>query len=231
MTFVTIAPTPAILVVEDDADLRTALDVLLSSHGFSVTATDTGEAALAAAQQRPPDVVILDVNLPGINGPEVCRRLRLFSSAPVLFLTGAIDVADELVGFSAGADDYIRKPFTPQLLVARVQAHLRRSDTASTDAVVHAANVQIDRGGRTVTVDGAEVDLTRIEYQILALLAENVRRIISRDQLIEGVWGSWFTDDHIIDVNLSRLRQKLARAGAPAKLISTHRGLGYRLNP
>lgn len=221
-----------ILVIEDDDDLRSSIAILLESHGFVVHQAANGEDGLEEARRRHPQVVILDVDLPGINGTEVCRRLRTFSMAPVLFLTGATEIADELVAFSAGADDYIAKPFSPQILVARVQAHVRRMhESDQRSSIVHAANMTIDLQSRLVTVDSVEVELTKIEYGILAMLAENIRRIISRDQIIEEVWGDWFSEDHVIDVNLSRLRSKLAKAGAPAKLISTHRGLGFRLNP
>lgn len=224
--------TRSALVVEDDADLRTILSVLLQGQGFRVLEAGDGEAALAMARADLPDIVLLDVHLPGIHGPEVCRRLRTFSDVPVLFLTGATDDTDELVGFAAGGDDYVHKPFTPQLLLARVASLVRRGSQAAPERgeTVVAGDVRVDLTARTATVGSTELDLTRTEYDVLALLAENAGRIISRPQLLEAVWGAWFGDDHVIDVTLSRLRHKLGRAGAPTGLISTHRGLGYRFN-
>lgn len=221
------------LIVEDDPDLLEIISVLLSSQGLRVIRAVDGERGLLLAAADPPDIAILDVHLPGIHGPEVCRRLREFSDAPVLFLTAATEEADELTGFAVGGDDYVHKPFTPRLLTARVMALLRRGKTGSGQppAVVRAANVSIDLDAMLVAVDGEELELSRTEYGLLAALAASPGRILSRQRLLEGVWGQWYGDDHVIDVTLSRLRGKLSASGAPPKLITTHRGLGYRLNP
>lgn len=225
------APSKTALVIEDDPDLRTIISVLLSSHGLKVVQAADGEKGVALARVEPPDVVVLDVNLPGILGPEVCRQLRTFTSAPVLFLTGATGENDELEGFSAGGDDYVHKPFTPQLLAARVQALLKRGASSDTPrTVVTAGEVYIDLIARLVRVGGVELDLSRTEYDLVAVLAENSGRIMSRRALLDAVWGGWFGDDHVIDVSLSRLRRKLAAAGVNPGLITTHRGLGYRFN-
>lgn len=225
------APT-RILVVEDDPDLRAVLGVLLASEGYEVSEAAEGERGLELANGLQPALVVLDVDLPGINGVEVCRRLRQTSNVPVLFLTAASSEIDELVGFAAGGDDYIAKPFAPHVLIARIQALLRRvHDVAANNGdVVVTANVRIDLLARNVAVSGTELDLTRTELGILEVLAQNLGRITSRDELLNAVWGSTFGDKHVVDVNLSRLRAKLTAAGAPPKLITTHRGLGYRLN-
>lgn len=225
------APSKTALVIEDDPDLRTIISVLLSSHGLKVVQAADGEKGVAIARAEPPDVVVLDVNLPGILGPEVCRQLRTFTQAPVLFLTGATGENDELEGFTAGGDDYVHKPFTPQLLAARVQALLKRgSSSEQPRTVVTAGPVDIDLGARTVHVSGAELELSRTEYDLIAVLADNAGRIMTRRALLDAVWGDWFGDDHVIDVSLSRLRRKLADAGVDPALITTHRGLGYRFN-
>lgn len=225
-------PTPkTALVIEDDPDLRTIISVLLSSHGLKVVQAADGEKGVAIARKDPPDVVVLDVNLPGILGPEVCRQLRTFTTAPVLFLTGATSESDELDGFIAGGDDYVHKPFTPQLLAARIQALLKRgASSEQSRTLVAAGPVAIDLSARIVRVSGAELELSRTEYDLIAVLADNAGRIMTRRALLDAVWGGWFGDDHVIDVSLSRLRRKLADAGVDPALITTHRGLGYRFN-
>ena len=219
------------LVIEDDPDLRTIISVLLASHGLKVLEAADGERGVTLARSTSPDVVVLDVNLPGILGPEVCRQLRTFTSAPVLFLTGATSEGEELDGFTAGGDDYVHKPFTPQLLAARVQALLKRGVVEEKPrTVVVTGEVYIDLVARTVQVGGVELELSRTEYDLIAVLAENAGRIMSRRALLDSVWGAWFGDDHVIDVSVSRLRRKLADAGVAPGLITTHRGLGYRFN-
>jgi DNA-binding response OmpR family regulator len=219
-----------VLVVDEHADLCAALDVLLTGHGFAVVRAGDGPRALEVARTEGPDAVLLDVELPGLNGTEVCRRLRTFTDVPVLFLTGATDVTDQLVGFAAGADDYIPKPFHPPLLVARLQAHLRRHRDPGPGPVVRSGSLAVDLVARRVTVGATEVTLTRTEYAIVEFLAEHADRIMSREQLVDAVWDGWCGDDHVIDVNLSRLRQKLRQAGGPEAVITTHRGLGFRWN-
>lgn len=219
------------LVIEDDPDLRTIISVLLSSHGLRVLEAADGERGVALARTETPDVVVLDVNLPGILGPEVCRQLRAFTAAPVLFLTGATGESDELEGFTAGGDDYVHKPFTPQLLAARVQALLKRGAVEEKPkSVVVTGEVYIDLVARVVRVGGVELELSRTEYDLISVLAENAGRIMTRRSLLDSVWGDWFGDDHVIDVSVSRLRRKLADAGVAPGLITTHRGLGYRFN-
>lgn len=222
-------PARHILVVDDDPDLTDLVRELLRGEGHSISAAPTGEQAEQMARARPPDLIVLDVDLPGMKGPEVCRRLREFSTAPILFLTAASSDADQIVGFTAGADDYVTKPFGPQVLLARVRTLLARgSRTTSGPKLI--ANVEIDTNAQVVMVEGQLIELTKTEYDMLTTLAAREGRIVSKVELMREVWGEWFGDDHVIEVTISRLRTKLARAGAPERLITTHRGLGYRLS-
>ncbi|MFM8304994.1 MAG: response regulator transcription factor [Actinomycetota bacterium] len=219
-----------VLLIEDDLDLAAALELLFAGNGCTLVHASSGEHGLRLAETDPPDVVLLDVDLPGINGPEVCRRLRTFSAVPVVFLTGATDPIDAISGFTAGGDDYVTKPFHPQLLVARVDALLKRPHMDHDGAPIRVGAVAVDTTARVVTVAGEELALTKIEYDLLACLATHLAQIMSRAQLIDQVWGTWSGDDHVVDVNISRLRRKLTAAGADPDLITTHRGMGYRMN-
>ncbi len=223
-------PARHILVVDDDPDLTDLVRELLHGEGHSISVAPSGERAEQIARARTPDLIILDVDLPGMKGPEVCRRLREFSTAPILFLTAASSESDQIVGFTAGADDYVTKPFGPQVLLARVRTLLARG-TRSTSGPKLIANVQIDANAQVVTVDGTLIDLTKTEYDVLTTLSAREGHIISKVELLREVWGEWFGDDHVIEVTISRLRTKLVHAGAPERLITTHRGLGYRISP
>lgn len=222
-------PARHVLVVDDDPDLTDLVRELLHGEGHSISVAATGERAEQMARARIPDLIILDVDLPGMKGPEVCRRLREFSTAPILFLTAASSDADQIVGFTAGADDYVTKPFGSHVLLARVRTLLSRG-TRSTSGPKLIANVEIDATAQVVTVDQQLIDLTKTEYDVLTTLAAREGHIISKVELIREVWGEWFGDDHVVEVTISRLRTKLIRAGAPEKLITTHRGLGYRIS-
>ncbi len=218
-----------ILVVDDDPDLVDLVRELLHGEGHSISVASTGERAEQIARARPPDLIILDVDLPGMKGPEVCRRLREFSTAPILFLTAAASEADQIVGFTAGADDYVTKPFGPHVLLARVRILLAARSRA-TLAPKLIANVGIDAVAQVVTVNDQLIELTKIEYDLLTTLSEREGHIISKSDLVHKVWGEWFGDSHVIEVAISRLRAKLIRAGAPDGLITTHRGIGYRIS-
>ncbi len=222
-------PVRHILVVDDDPDLTDLVRELLHGEGHSISVAPNGERAEQIARARPPDLIILDVDLPGMKGPEVCRRLREFSTAPILFLTAASSEADQIVGFTAGADDYVTKPFGPHVLLARVRTLLARG-TRTTSGPKLIGNVQIDANAQVVTVDGILIDLTKTEYDVLTTLSAREGHIISKSDLVHEVWGEWFGDSHVIEVTISRLRAKLVRAGAPDRLITTHRGIGYRIS-
>src|SRR4051794_10711703 len=220
------------LVVDDAAEFRELVASVLRSEGFVVEVAEDGPAALRAAESFTPDVVVLDLGLPGMDGVEVCRRLRTFTDAYVVMLTGREDEVDKLIGLSVGADDYVTKPFSPPELVARARAILRRPP-AGAPAEVHAPrNGQLDGdpAAREAKLDGAVIELTRIEFDLLDALSERPRRALTRGQLLERVWGpNWFGDDHLVDVHVSKLRQKLGDDARAPRFIRTVRGVGYRL--
>ncbi|MGM1059152.1 response regulator transcription factor [Saccharothrix sp. Mg75] len=224
-----------VMVVEDTPEIRLVVELALFDALFDVRAAEDGDTALALARSWDPDVVVLDLNIPGPDGLEVCRRLRHFSTAYVIVLTARADEVDKLVGLSAGADDYLTKPFSPRELVARVHAVLRRPRTAPEPAAPPADRrvlgpVEVDLDAREVVVGGTRVPTTRIEFELLAAIAEHPRQVRTREQLRRRAWGEdWLADDHAVDVHLSNLRRKLAAAGA-RDVITTVRGVGYRVN-
>ncbi|HEX7307209.1 response regulator transcription factor [Lentzea sp.] len=227
--------TAKILVVEDTPEISYVIELALADARFDVRVAADGQEGLRAARQWVPDVVVLDLNLPDLDGFEVCRRLREFTSAYVIMLTGRADEVDKLVGLTSGADDYMTKPFSPRELTARVAVMLRRPRGGpSAPEAPHQRRtlgpVEVDLDTREVLVRGEPVPVTRIEFELLAAISENPRQIRTRDQLRTRAWGeAWLADDHAVDVHLSNLRRKLASAGAPG-LISTVRGVGYRMN-
>ncbi|WP_410635889.1 response regulator transcription factor [Amycolatopsis sp. cmx-4-83] len=220
-----------VLVVEDTDSIREVVELALDDACFDVRTAADGDRALAELRAWDPDVVVLDLNIPGPDGLEVCRRLRGFSEAYVVMLTAKSDEVDKLVGLASGADDYLTKPFSPRELVARIQAMLRRPRSFAAPAAGRVVGpVRIDVEARDVTVSGVHVELTRIEFELLDALTENVRAVCGREALRRRAWGeSWLADDHAVDVHLSNLRRKLAAAGAPG-LIATVRGVGYRID-
>ena len=219
-----------VLVVEDSAVFQAIIREALEREGFSVALATDGHEGLQLARELEPPVVILDLNLPGLDGLEVCRRLRQFSDAYVVMLTGRDDEVDKLVGLSAGADDYVVKPFSGRELVARVRAMLRRPRSGgASDALRRIGDLEIDTLARDVRAGGRAVDLTRIEFDLLDALSAQPRVVFTRDQLLERVWGpTWFGDDHVVDVHLSKLRQKLGDDAQSPRYIRTVRGIGYR---
>ncbi len=221
-----------ILVVEDDPTIAHLLDAYLSSEGFDVRVVGDGEAGLELAHRVRPDVVILDLMLPGIDGIEVCRRLRTFSDAYVLMLTARGEEVDRVIGLSVGADDYVVKPFSPRELSARVQAMLRRprQDDAPSDGPRRFGALVIEPAAREVRVDQDLVNLTRTEFDILDTLSARPQQVFERRLLLEQVWGGdWFGDDHVIDVHVANLRRKLGDDPAAARYVRTVRGVGYRM--
>jgi DNA-binding response OmpR family regulator len=225
---------PKVLIVEDNPDITVMIELSLVDAQLDLRTVDDGDRALAVARDWAPDLVLLDLNIPGPDGFEVCRRLRTYSNAYVIMLTGRTEEVDKLAGLSAGADDYVTKPFSPRELAARVEAVLRRPRDLAHAAGTNERNlgsVIIDLSAREVRVDGSPVELTKIEFDLLAALTENVRQVRTRDQLRERVWGgSWLADEHAIDVHMSNLRRKL-RAGGQDEVITTVRGIGYRFGP
>jgi DNA-binding response OmpR family regulator len=225
------SPPPAsVLVVDDEPPIVDLITGYLTREGFAVTSSTDGLDAVEAVRTRLPDVVILDVMLPGLDGIEVCRRIRTFSDAYVLMLTARGEEIDRIMGLTVGADDYLVKPFSPRELVARVKALLRRPRRATATGGPIADGLEVDEGRRSVRVDGAPVELTALEFDLLAVLARDPGIVVSRQALLDRVWGSDFvTDDHLVDVHIGNLRRKLGDDPARPRFIETVRGVGYRL--
>lgn len=233
------ASTPLRALLCDDApDLRMVLEPLLVREGFEVKVASEGTTAVDLAASFDPDVVIMDVVLPGIDGLEACRRIRQFSDAYLLILSAKNTEIDKVVGLSIGADDYVTKPFSPNELIARLRAMLRRPRRAGRgvayggEATVRTFGaLTIDTAAREVTVDNTDVELTRIEFDLLATLCSRPRQVFSRTQLLELVWGpNWYGDTHVVDVHMSNLRRKLGDRDREAPFILTVRGVGFRLS-
>jgi len=232
-----------VLVVDDEEPLARLVRTYLERDGFEVALAFDGPSGLEAARELRPDVVVLDLGLPGLDGLEVCRRLRTFSDCYVVMLTARGEEVDKLVGLSVGADDYVTKPFSPRELVARVAVMLRRPRAGSVAPAGHpgpdsggggsrlvVGALVVDLDARDVEVDGSAVELTRTEFDLLAALAARPRTAFGRRQLIEAVWGQeWVGDEHLVDVHVGHLRRKLGDDVGSARFIRTVRGIGYRM--
>jgi DNA-binding response OmpR family regulator len=221
-----------VLVVEDTPEFVDLVVLSLAAEGYVIEVAGDGRRALELARSFQPDIVILDVTLPQLDGIEVCRELRGFSDAYVLMLTARGSEIDRVIGLSVGADDYLVKPFFPSELAARVKAILRRPRSPSTATAGERifGGLRIDPQARRIWLDGMEIELSRIEYDILDALSENPGITLRRDQLLDRVWGDdWFGDDHVIDVHLSNLRKKLGDDPRHAKYVRTMRGYGFRM--
>lgn len=222
------------LVVEDEASLARVLGSYLERDGFETTLAHDGLQAVVTARDVDPDVVILDLGLPTLDGIEVCRQIRTFSDAYVVMLTARSEEVDTLIGLSVGADDYITKPFSPRELMARIQAMLRRPRTPREAQDQHHdlrfGDLRVDVQGRDVWLGGEPVALTRTEFDLLAALAERPRMAFSRRQLIDHVWGqTWVGDEHLVDVHIGHLRRKLGDDATEGRFVRTVRGIGYRM--
>jgi DNA-binding response OmpR family regulator len=219
------------LVVDDEAPLADLLRSYLEREGFEVETAGDGETAVELARDRTPDVIVLDLMLPGIDGIEACRRIRSFSDAYILMLTARAEEVDKIVGLSTGADDYLTKPFSPGELVARVRALLRRPRRGTVGAAPRRfGDLIVDPVGREVRMREEIVDLTRLEFDLLDALAESPHVAFTRGQLLERVWGpTWFGDEHVVDVHIANLRRKLGDDGRSPRYIRTVRGVGYRM--
>ncbi|NHN55629.1 response regulator transcription factor [Calidifontibacter sp. DB0510] len=215
-----------VLVVDDEVALAGMVGNYLDRAGYTVQLAHDGLAALEAARAFTPDVVVLDLGLPGLDGIEVCRQLRTFSDAYVLMLTARTEEVDTLIGLSVGADDYVTKPFSVRELVARIGVLLRRPRTATTEPVVQqVGRLRLDLEAHEVLLEGRSIPLTRTEFDVLATLAAQPRRAFDRRALIDAVWGAgWGGDEHLVDTHVAHLRAKLGR-----EVIATVRGVGYRM--
>ena len=227
--------TQHLLMIEDDARLAAMVGEYLTQSGFVVTHMPDGESGLGALQDKPVDLVVLDLMLPGIDGLEVCRRIRALpgdaARVPVLMLTAKGDPMDRVVGLEIGADDYLPKPFEPRELLARIRAILRRRTDGGTPAATPAlrfGSLEIDRDARTVTVGGQVADLTSYQFDLLVTLAERAGRVLTRDQIMEAVRGRELDAfDRSIDVHMGRIRAAIEADAKNPRRILTVRGVGY----
>jgi len=221
--------TPSILVVDDEQNIVDLVSGYLRREGWQVQAATTGTAALRTIAADSPDVVILDLMLPELDGIEVCRRMRSFSDAYVIMLTARAEEVDRIVGLSVGADDYLTKPFSPRELVARVKALLRRPRVGSERSSMGGRGLSVQLGRRRVVADGRDVALTNTEFELLAALVRDPSTVVTRQQLLDRVWGAdYFGDGHVIDVHIGNLRRKLADDPDQPRWIETVRGVGFR---
>lgn len=228
------------LVVEDDPDISLLIAETLMTAGFEVITADNGDDALDSVRRDAPELVTLDLNLPGMDGVEVCRRLRETTDCYVMMVTARHEEIDRLIGLEVGADDYMVKPFSPRELRARVAALFRRprtSDPSSVGSAVPADDLDlggdllIRRARREVLCNGRVVPVTRTEFDLLAFLAERRGTVCSRADIVRAIWHTAFTDDqHLVDVHIANLRGKLRRQ-SPQAWVHTVRGIGYRLDP
>jgi DNA-binding response OmpR family regulator len=228
------------LVVDDEVPLASIVASYLEREQFEVSVAHNGQDAVTMAREIDPDVVVLDLALPGIDGLEACRQLRTFSDAYVVMLTARDTEMDTIIGLSVGADDYVTKPFSPRELVARIRAMLRRPRTVVTGSEAHAVPDQlpprvfgalrVDVAGRQVFLDGEPITLTRTEFDVLAALSGRPGVVFSRRQLLDAVWAeTWVGNEHLVDVHIGHLRRKLGDDPAAPRYVITVRGVGYRM--
>lgn len=230
-------PQPGrVLVVDDEVDLARVVASYLKTEGFDAEIANDGPSAVAAARRDRPQLVVLDLMLPGFDGVEVCRRIREFSDCYIIMLTARDEEIDKVLGLTVGADDYLVKPFSPRELMARVRAMLRRprervgdEESPGADAGPRTFHeLAVDPESRRAWLGDRELGLTRTEFDLLDALTANPRRAFTRRQLIEAVWGAdWFGDEHIVDVHIGHVRRKLHDDAAQPRFIRTVRGVGY----
>lgn len=222
-----------ILIIEDEPGLIESVRYSLEVEGFEVVVADEGRPGLEAARSQKPDLVLLDLMLPGMSGLDVCRQIRVFSDVPIIMLTAKDSEADKVTGLELGADDYLTKPFSMRELIARVRAQLRRASRtgvlAETNEVLRGGPIEVDIDAHAVRVDGVEVDLRPKEFELLESLMRRKNRLSARHVLIDEVWGSsYFGDTKTLDVHIKRLRQKVESDSSQPRHILTVRGLGYK---
>jgi DNA-binding response OmpR family regulator len=224
-----------LLFIEDDEAIRTALRLVLEDEGYEVAVAGDGETGISMFGQINPDLVLLDLRLPDISGFEVCRAIRRTSITPVIMVTAQTDTSDLVNGFDAGADDYVTKPVVPKELSARIRAALRRTQTVEPSAsnaksLSKIGDVEIDRVLSVVRKDGIEIALTKTEFRLLVEFADHPGMVLSRDQLLERVWGyEYLGDSRLVDAHVRRLRVKVETHPEEPTMIVTVRGMGYRL--
>jgi two-component system response regulator MtrA len=221
-----------VLVVDDDPALAEMLGIVLRSEGFTPSFVADGERALAAFRETRPDVVLLDLMLPGMSGIDVCRAIRVESGVPIVMLTAKSDTVDVVLGLESGADDYVVKPFKPKELIARMRARLRRGDDAMPESLTLGppeGQISIDVPGHAVTRDGEPISLTPLEFDLLVALARKPRQVFTREVLLEQVWGyRHAADTRLVNVHVQRLRAKVERDPERPEIVLTVRGVGYK---
>jgi len=222
------APRVKVLVVDDDASLAEMLTLVLRTEGFDSRVCATGDLALAELRDYRPDVVLLDVMLPGKDGIEVCREIRAESGVPIVMLTARSDTVDVIVGLESGADDYVVKPFKPKELVARIRARVRRFEEPAPE-MIPIGDLVIDVAGHQVTRDGTPIALTPLEFDLLLCLARKPWQVFSREVLLEQVWGyRHAADTRLVNVHVQRLRSKVEHDPENPEIVVTVRGVGYK---
>ena len=220
-----------VLVVDDDAALAEMLGIVLRNEGFDSRVCPTGDRALADFHDYRPDVVLLDLMLPGKDGIDVCKEIRAESGVPIIMLTAKNDTVDVVVGLESGADDYVVKPFKPKELVARVRARLRRNEDIAPE-MLRIGDVEIDVPAHQVIRDGGQLQLTPLEFDLLVALARKPRQVFSRELLLEQVWGyRHAADTRLVNVHVQRLRAKVERDPEHPEVVLTVRGVGYKAGP
>jgi len=226
---------PCVLVADDEERIRDIVRSYLEADGFEVVSAADGDEAVRLTRERAPDVVVLDVMMPGLDGVEVLRRLRAESDVYVIMLTAKSDEVDKLVGLSVGADDYVTKPFSPRELVARIRAVLRRTRTPERSAVderLEFDDLVIDTARREVVRHGDVIALSALEFDLLVALARAPGRVLTRSQLLQQVWGwDFYGDERVVDVHIRSIRHELGDSADAPELIGTVRGVGYRFLP
>ena len=217
-----------VLVVDDDASLSEMLSIVLRQEGFDVELVDRGDLAMDAFRDYRPDVVLLDLMLPGKDGIDVCKEIRSESGVPIVMLTAKGDTIDVVVGLESGADDYVVKPFKPKELIARIRARVRRNDNQSTDALA-IGPLTIDVAGHSVARDGESINLTPLEFDLLVCLARKPWQVFTREVLLEQVWGyRHAADTRLVNVHVQRLRSKIETDPENPEIVLTVRGVGYK---
>ena len=219
---------PKILVVDDDPAINEMLTIVLEAEGFQTSSVTDGAEAVPAFRSFDPDLILLDLMLPGVNGIDICREIRKESAVPVVMLTAKTDTVDVVLGLESGADDYITKPFKPKELVARIRARLRRTDETPAD-VFEVGDLTVDVPQHTVTRGDEEIQLTPLEFDLLAEMARKPNQVHSREELLESVWGYRnASDTRLVNVHVQRLRSKIEHDPENPEIILTVRGVGYK---
>ncbi|WKD59714.1 MtrAB system response regulator MtrA [Corynebacterium caspium] len=220
---------PKILVVDDDPAISEMLALVLEAEGFSPIPVTDGTEAVPAFQREQPDLILLDLMLPGMNGVDICRAIRLESAVPIIMLTAKTDTVDIVLGLESGADDYVTKPFKPKELVARVRARLRRAEKNEATEIIEVGDITIDVPQHTVRRGEEEISLTPLEFDLLVEMARRPGQVFTREALLEKVWGyRHASDTRLVNVHVQRLRSKIEKDPEYPQVVLTVRGVGYK---